>query len=91
MDIPYGQAVYNPTSILTVTQLKLSTTESLGNIIRRFLVDSFPFLKYIPEWMPGAGFKRKAREWSRISQALFELLPKAAKKRIVRYSFFSRK
>ncbi|KAK7052987.1 hypothetical protein VNI00_004308 [Paramarasmius palmivorus] len=28
-----------------------------------FLVDSLPFLKYVPSWMPGAGFKRKAREW----------------------------
>ncbi|EEB88750.1 hypothetical protein MPER_13242, partial [Moniliophthora perniciosa FA553] len=28
-----------------------------------FLVDSFPFLKHVPSWMPGAGFKRKAQEW----------------------------
>lgn len=25
-----------------------------------FLVDLLPFLKYIPSWMPGAGFKRFA-------------------------------
>ncbi|KAE9388468.1 cytochrome P450 [Gymnopus androsaceus JB14] len=25
-----------------------------------YLVDTFPMLKYIPEWFPGAGFKRKA-------------------------------
>ncbi|KDQ55433.1 hypothetical protein JAAARDRAFT_37446 [Jaapia argillacea MUCL 33604] len=30
-----------------------------------FLVDSLPFLKYVPEWMPGAGFKRKARLWKK--------------------------
>ncbi|KZV77325.1 cytochrome P450 [Peniophora sp. CONT] len=29
-----------------------------------FLVDIIPALKHVPEWMPGAGFKRKAREWS---------------------------
>ncbi|KAI0258094.1 cytochrome P450, partial [Gloeopeniophorella convolvens] len=28
-----------------------------------FLVDIIPALKYVPEWVPGAGFKRKAREW----------------------------
>ncbi|KIJ57190.1 hypothetical protein M422DRAFT_23283 [Sphaerobolus stellatus SS14] len=28
-----------------------------------FLVDTFPILKYVPEWMPGAGFKKKARIW----------------------------
>lgn len=26
-----------------------------------YLVDIFPFLRYVPEWIPGAGFKRKAR------------------------------
>ncbi|KII84162.1 hypothetical protein PLICRDRAFT_46528 [Plicaturopsis crispa FD-325 SS-3] len=28
-----------------------------------FLVDVLPALKLVPEWVPGAGFKRKAREW----------------------------
>ncbi|KAF7773250.1 hypothetical protein Agabi119p4_5417 [Agaricus bisporus var. burnettii] len=30
----------------------------------RFLVDVFPALKYVPEWMPGTGFKAQGREWS---------------------------
>jgi len=29
-----------------------------------YLVDGFPFLKHIPEWFPGASFKRIAREVS---------------------------
>ncbi|KAF9506705.1 hypothetical protein BS47DRAFT_1385443 [Hydnum rufescens UP504] len=28
-----------------------------------FLVDTFPALKHIPSWFPGAGFQRKAAEW----------------------------
>ncbi|KAK0213682.1 cytochrome P450 [Armillaria fumosa] len=28
-----------------------------------FLVDIFPILKFVPDWFPGAGFKRKAKEW----------------------------
>ncbi|KAH7308648.1 putative cytochrome P450 oxidoreductase OrdA-like protein [Stachybotrys elegans] len=28
-----------------------------------FLVDMLPFLKHLPEWMPGTGFKQTAREW----------------------------
>ncbi|GFN10642.1 cytochrome P450 [Aspergillus tubingensis] len=28
-----------------------------------WLVDSFPLLRYLPEWVPGAGFQTKAREW----------------------------
>ncbi|KAF7311496.1 Cytochrome P450 [Mycena kentingensis (nom. inval.)] len=30
-----------------------------------FLVDLIPLLKYVPSWMPGAGFKRKAALWRR--------------------------
>ncbi|KXN92644.1 O-methylsterigmatocystin oxidoreductase [Leucoagaricus sp. SymC.cos] len=29
----------------------------------KFLVDLIPALKYVPEWVPGSGFQRKAREW----------------------------
>ncbi|KAL0958545.1 hypothetical protein HGRIS_000685 [Hohenbuehelia grisea] len=28
-----------------------------------FLVDAIPLLKYVPEWFPGAGFQKKAKEW----------------------------
>ncbi|KAF8512830.1 cytochrome P450 [Hysterangium stoloniferum] len=28
-----------------------------------FLVDIWPWLKYLPEWFPGAGFQKKARIW----------------------------
>ncbi|KAH6994765.1 cytochrome P450 [Fusarium venenatum] len=29
-----------------------------------FLVDVMPFLRYLPDWIPGAGFKRLARQWA---------------------------
>ncbi|KAF8908618.1 cytochrome P450 [Gymnopilus junonius] len=32
-----------------------------------FLVDILPALKYVPEWFPGASFKRKAKEWRRLA------------------------
>ncbi|EKM77276.1 hypothetical protein AGABI1DRAFT_77728 [Agaricus bisporus var. burnettii JB137-S8] len=32
-----------------------------------FLVDIFPFMKTIPEWFPGAEWKRKANVWSHIN------------------------
>ncbi|KAK1232583.1 hypothetical protein PQX77_004294 [Marasmius sp. AFHP31] len=31
-----------------------------------FMVDVLPILKYVPAWFPGAGFKRKAREWNKL-------------------------
>ncbi|KIJ34578.1 hypothetical protein M422DRAFT_263358 [Sphaerobolus stellatus SS14] len=32
----------------------------------RWLVDSFPILRHIPNWFPGASFKRKAVEWGNL-------------------------
>ena len=28
-----------------------------------FLVDSFPILRHLPSWMPGAGYKKKLPQW----------------------------
>lgn len=28
-----------------------------------FMVDLFPFLKHLPDWMPGTGWKKIARQW----------------------------
>ncbi|KZV94618.1 cytochrome P450 [Exidia glandulosa HHB12029] len=41
-------------------------------------VDWIPALKYLPEWIPGAGFQRKAQEWKRLAvqmrDATFDLV-----------------
>ncbi|TBU44032.1 O-methylsterigmatocystin oxidoreductase [Dichomitus squalens] len=36
----------------------------------RFLVDSIPFLRFVPAWMPGAGFQRQFAEWGAASRKL---------------------
>jgi hypothetical protein len=48
-----------------------------------FLVDTFPWLKYVPDWMPFAGFKRKAKEWRKLAMAMVENPYKAGKEKIV--------
>ena len=48
-----------------------------------FLVNSFPILKYVPEWVPGAGFQRKAREWKAMNQNMLNMPFTAAMSRIV--------
>ncbi|KAJ3516119.1 hypothetical protein NLJ89_g1327 [Agrocybe chaxingu] len=37
-----------------------------------FLVDDLPLLKYVPDWFPGAGFKKKAQEWKQIARRMIE-------------------
>ena len=46
--------------------------------------DFFPWLKYIPAWFPGAGFRRKARKWSELVHEMIEKPYAVAKQRIVR-------
>ena len=48
-----------------------------------FLVDTIPALKYVPDWMPGAGFKRKAKEWRKLAMAMVEQPFQAAKRQLV--------
>lgn len=37
-----------------------------------YMVDSWPCLKFIPEWVPGAAFQRKARECRNLTQRVLE-------------------
>ncbi|EIN06167.1 cytochrome P450 [Punctularia strigosozonata HHB-11173 SS5] len=39
----------------------------------RFLVDLLPFLKWVPAWVPGAGFKRLAMEWRQLNTDMYTL------------------
>ncbi|KAF9457684.1 cytochrome P450 [Collybia nuda] len=47
-----------------------------------FLVDAIPVLKYVPDWMPFAGFKRKAKEWRKIALMAADMPFEAAKRKI---------
>ena len=38
-----------------------------------YLVDQLPFLKYVPDWFPGAGFKSQAKEWNKTVSAMPQL------------------
>ncbi|KAI0635126.1 cytochrome P450 [Trametes polyzona] len=65
MSIVYGYKVagaVDPYVGMADESLHIISNEILavGNV---WLVDIFPFLKHIPAWFPGAGFKRKAQVW----------------------------
>ncbi|KAJ6607665.1 cytochrome P450 [Mycena sp. CBHHK59/15] len=47
-------------------------TWSIASIPGRFLVDPIPILRYVPSWLPGAGFKRKAKEWRKLARAMVD-------------------
>ncbi|KAG6908819.1 hypothetical protein DXG01_003172 [Tephrocybe rancida] len=47
-----------------------------------FLVDSIPILKYVPDWVPFADFKRKAKHWKKLALDMIDLPYEAAKRNI---------
>lgn len=67
MDIAYGIKVseINDPYVLTAEEAMNGIAEAV--IPGNFLVDMLPILKYIPSWMPGASFKRKAAHWRRVN------------------------
>ena len=45
---------------------------SQAGVFGAYLIDYIPLLRYVPSWMPGASFKREAREWRRLAHELLE-------------------
>lgn len=52
----------------------------------RYLVDTFPIMKYIPSWFPGAGWKRKANHWRHVNQEVCHGPFDMVKEQIVSFS-----
>ena len=49
-----------------------------------FLVNLIPSLQYVPEWFPGAGWKKTVREWKKVQEDFRELPFQAALADIIR-------
>lgn len=47
-----------------------SESTSTATVPGTFLVDTFPILKYVPEWVPGAGFQKIAKKWRKLQEAV---------------------
>ncbi|KIJ26413.1 hypothetical protein M422DRAFT_784422 [Sphaerobolus stellatus SS14] len=61
---------YAGSIILKVTYVMAAFSEASqpGN----WLVDLIPWLRHVPDWMPGAEFKRKATQWSKLHMEVIE-------------------
>ncbi|KZT30484.1 cytochrome P450 [Neolentinus lepideus HHB14362 ss-1] len=44
-----------------------------AGIFGTYFVDYMPFLKHVPEWFPGASFKRQAKEWRKLTRAMVDV------------------
>ncbi|KIK66148.1 hypothetical protein GYMLUDRAFT_239787 [Collybiopsis luxurians FD-317 M1] len=66
LSVAYGIEVQpqNDPDLLAVERMTSVMNEA--GVPGAFLVDTFPILKYVPSWFPGASFKRKAKAWKGI-------------------------
>ena len=65
--IAYGIEVIDEEDRFVAAAEAGSVTFSKAFVPGAFLVETFPILKYLPDWFPGAGFKRRAAVWKRIA------------------------
>ena len=50
----------------------------------KYLVETFPILRFLPEWMPGAQFKRDGKVWTKVVNKLVTIPWKVTGVRLVR-------
>ncbi|KAJ7720165.1 cytochrome P450 [Mycena metata] len=72
LDVTYGIKVLSTDDPWIKLAKEVMHAFSIAIIPGAFMVDTIPALKYVPDWMPGAGFQRKAKQWRKISLDLLE-------------------
>ncbi|KAJ7065520.1 cytochrome P450 [Mycena amicta] len=72
MDIAYGIKVPEADPYINMIEEAMHALAK-ATIPGAFLVDTFPALKYVPSWFPGASFKRRAAYWRKGTKEALEL------------------
>jgi len=84
MLVAYGIQVKPINDPYITTVEKANEATRVAAVPGRFLVDTLPWLKYVPEWVPGAGFQKVGREGKELAVKMINMPYEAAKKNIVR-------
>ncbi|KAI0920236.1 hypothetical protein AcV5_010032 [Taiwanofungus camphoratus] len=72
VEIAYGHSIISlDDELIRLAEQATKETVESGSA-GSMLVDFFPALKYVPMWMPGAGFKRKASEVKRLVRRMLD-------------------
>lgn len=84
MEVSYGFEALSQNDPFIDTADKAFEAVAAVGISGAFLVDAMPFLKHVPSWFPGAGFKQKAKQWKRHADDTVNAPLEALKVNIVR-------
>ncbi|KAJ6622291.1 cytochrome P450 [Mycena sp. CBHHK59/15] len=82
MSVAYGIDVLPSNDPYIALAKEAVRSLSIASVPGRFLVDSLPILKYVPDWFPGAGFKQTAKEWNKLARAMVDVPFAEAKRNI---------
>jgi hypothetical protein len=83
LKIAYGHIVADEGDSYVALAEAATRTSAHAGFFGTYLVDYIPMLKHVPSWMPGASFKRKAREWRRLSHEMLESQFEIVKQKMV--------
>jgi hypothetical protein len=72
MNIAYGIKVTDVNDPYISTAEEVMGGMAQAAVPGNFLVDLLPILKYVPSWIPGAGFKQKGAYWRRVTVDMVE-------------------
>jgi hypothetical protein len=83
LKVTYGIGVQGNESYIGHAEAALAGISAAGHP-GAFLVDIFPIMKIIPEWFPGAGWKKKANVWAYVNSIVTNCLWDTVKELVVR-------
>ncbi|KAG5636290.1 hypothetical protein H0H81_008519 [Sphagnurus paluster] len=78
MLVAYGIQVQDKDDPFIIAAERGARPLSIAGVAGTFLVDVLPVLKHVPEWMPFAGFKHKAKEWRGYARTMLNMPFEAA-------------
>ncbi|KAJ7664491.1 cytochrome P450 [Mycena polygramma] len=82
MSVTYGIDVLPSDDPYVTLAHEAAQTLSNAGVPGKYLVDALPILQYVPSWLPGASFKRNAKEWRKLSQRLADVPFEETKRRM---------
>ncbi|KAH9059342.1 cytochrome P450 [Lactarius vividus] len=72
-DFTYGYKVHGlDDPLINLTELA-SKQFARASMLGSFVVDVVPFLRHVPDWFPGTGWKQVGREWGENVRALVDI------------------
>lgn len=76
----YGHQVSTFEDDLYTKRIYASAARFAGSLAPgAFLVDLLPWLQYVPTWVPGAGWRKKAADWAEDDRRLFASMLETAR------------